>query len=228
MARGTHYRIERKQDVRRFKPINIVIWALISLLLVVALAFFIISKSSGKTAIDISGNKPIAGQVESASSSYIAFEEPEYKLLLPNDWQEKERRADKYYNYVTYESVGDTTTGRSLTIYRKYNRDVPAVTRIMPVTILEDRIITQGISEQCYRFTNLKAVPLDEPAPSKWENVNFMCNPQKLHHILGVGTVEDGFGINIKGQHFAFIFTDHSAHPDDGIFIKALRSFEAK
>jgi hypothetical protein len=220
--------MERKQDVRRFKPVNIVIWTLVTVLAIAALSFFVISRSSGEAVIDTSENLPIAGQVESATTSLVAFEEPQYKLLLPSDWVEKERRADRYYDYVTYESTGAENTGRTLSVYRNYNRDVPAVTRIIPITVVGDRILAQSISEQCYRYTDLSDTPLDEPALSKWDNVEFMCDPEKLHHIVGVGTEEKGFGVDLKGQHFTLIYTDHSAQQDDSIFYGVLNSFEAK
>lgn len=227
MARGRHYRIERKLDTRRIKPGSILVISLLVVTAISATVFIILSRTK-EIAVDTTENRPIAGVVQSATSNYVLFEEPEYKIRLPEGWSEQDRRDDQNYDYVVYAVDTEISTGRSLTVYRNYNKEVPAVTKILPVTVDHDKIRTERISEQCHLFTDLTETELDQPAPSKWGNVNFMCNPNKIWNHIGVSTEEGGPGVDLKGRHFEFVFIDHSAQIENSIFTNALKSFEAR
>ncbi len=228
MSFKSHYRIERKLDTRRVKLVNVIVGVLATFLAVTGVAIFLISGAANEQIVDVSENKPTTGQVQSSTSNFVLFEEPEYKVWIPSDWVQQDSRKDQYYDYITYGVEGEYLTGRSLTIYRNKNRDVPAVTRIVPITTQADKIHPENVSGQCYKFTDLTKAPLDEPAPSKWGNVTFPCNPNTIQNVIGVSSEKSGFGVDLKGRHFTFIFIDHSSQPDTSIFLNVLKRFEAR
>lgn len=219
------YHIKKRKDHRRFTPLSVFITVVV--LAVVGLLLFVwLSSRGGATVIDTTKNKPISGTILPADASYNTVEDGRFTLKLPEEWIEEERVKNERYDYVTYVADDKNTTGRELTVYVGSQHKLDPLTKIVPVKVVDEKIVPENISPQCSTFTDFA----DENAietQALWDGIKFPCSPNKITNYIGAGTVESGYGFIQKGSLFYLRFTDHSARPDNSIFLNILRSFEA-
>lgn len=166
------------------------------------------------------------------------FAEKYYDFDLPSDWKEIDRR-NYPYKVVTWKGTEKESAARTIDIYIDLIPANMSLNRILPVSGQDDRLGVNPASENCVLFTDDTAKLTPEQAtklPERsliWNSIRFTCDiPNSLRNVVGTGSTE---GINrvsvtgVKGgKHlYFFVYTDHSAHPDEKTFPDMLRSFRA-
>ena len=164
--------------------------------------------------------------------------EPFYAFDLPADWKEIDRRT-RPLNYITWKGTTKESAARTLDIYTDTVPSTLAVNRILPVTSEDDRLGVDIPSENCVLFNQSTIILTPaEAAKTKvlaltYHKVPFLCDiPNSLRNVIGAGSPE---GLNrvaltgVKGgkHQYFFVYTDHSAHPEDDTFPAILGSVRA-
>ncbi len=199
--------------------------------------WWLVHDANSSNQIRQSTTTPIVSKVEDDTVAKKLFDEPEFYMKLPEDWELTERHNSKNgLRYLQWQQQ----SGSKDRWLRLYIDSLPGenwVNRLLPIIIKGDRFIPAQISDNCTTFTvpnNVAGQPKIEEMPSKWQNVPFICDlGRDKRNVIGTGAVEVGNAVPITGQSgnthtYYFVYTDQNTREDTTIFTNALKTFVAK
>jgi hypothetical protein len=159
-----------------------------------------------------------------------------FKITLPTSWADNGRQ-NPYSNQVYYEfqNTLKNYNNRWIRIYVDVFPGDFAINRLMPVSVVNNRIVPGTLSDDCTTFTG---APLSESGRStavtweaRWQNIKFICNVAAPANFTGTASLQEGYGITLTSKNgsshkYFFVYIDHNAHPEYTTFSDALKSFE--
>lgn len=167
------------------------------------------------------------------------FSNEMFKITLRSNW-EAHGKQNPFSNQIYYEfqeSIKEKEGGsRWLRVYvDTFPKDF-ALNRLLPISVVDNRIIPGIISDDCTTFTGSPLSTLGAKAgadtwAAKWQGVDFVCSMTNAQNYTGTASAEEGIGTtfinsdNVKHKYF-FVFIDHNVRPDYTIFSDSLKTFQ--
>jgi len=166
------------------------------------------------------------------------FSNEMFKIVLRSSWQ-AHGKQNPFSNQVYYEfqDAAKDNNNRWLRVYvDTFPKDF-ALNRLLPVSIIDNRIIPGIISDDCTTFTGSPLTVVGgskttaDTWSAKWQGVDFVCSMTNPQNYTGTASVEEGISTtfvnsdNTKHKYF-FVYIDHNVRPDYSIFTDALKSFQ--
>jgi hypothetical protein len=229
------YRYDHRVGKHRKRQVLVVLATLVT---VFGLFGFIIANDLSKNkAHEQSGPSNNVKQVL-GDTSRQTINESEFTMELPRDWKETGRKNSRTEHSISWQATKKNEDNRYLTIYIDIIPTDKAVNRLLPVTAKENGLSHGEVSDKCENFTvggtaNAQDAMKLKPAPSKFQQVDFICNLERIvDNDVGTGSNN---GINTvivagpKGTHkYFFLYTDRNVQPKYSILYDTLDSFKAK
>ena len=225
----TAYKRQRKYKVF----LRFLLFLIPVILSIFAFAWFILLRNSD--VVTSSFNKEGA-QVAVVKPTMKDYSNEYFKITLPATWNALGKQ-NPYSNQVYYE-FQDSVKETSNRWVRVYVDVIPkdfALNRVLPITVVENKIVPGVISDDCTTFTGspqaVTGKPVAETWTAKWQDVNFVCAMKAKLNYVGTASAEEGIittftsSNNTKHKYF-FLYIDHNVRPDYSIFTDALKSFE--
>lgn len=166
--------------------------------------------------------------------------EDNFSFELPDDWREIDRVDTAREQSITWQATLRGEDNRYLKLYMNTIPDDPLV-RLLPIKVDGQRIQRGQMSPNCSSFTGSGATNRSErrgePAtPTRWEDIDFVCNVGSIVDENVVGTGQEGQPLNtftITGEEsgtnqYFFVYTDRNVRPNFEIFYGAVNTFYAK
>ena len=229
------YRSQRRVTNRKKSaPIFMILLVIILL----SVAWYFINRDVLKSTKIKGSDQAITGYYDgSATSNKKIIKEPGFSFSLPDDWKEIAREKGPPYETIQWRSFKKGSESRDLKLWVNTIPTEMAVNRIMPITIVGNKILAGDISDNCVNFninkynpkTNEKVI---EKSPGKWQGASFICDlGNYLRNLVGTSVVDGDYNATLKTKDgkdmkFFFVYTDHTPAPDYQVFVDALKSFE--
>jgi len=191
--------------------------------------------SRNHTSIQEVHNQPIVTTVEATPGMNQTITEPFFTIELPGKWKEIYRTNDKGKQTVEWQSTEAHRDARFLTAYVDNVPQDFGFNRLLPLTVLGDKVQPGPLSDNCITFTN-KDDPISTSGYKKatWQNVRFLCDAARTErNLLGTGTVADGLGAKVSGttsqtHTYFFTYADNTSQVNLETFTTIMASFKAK
>jgi hypothetical protein len=175
-------------------------------------------------------------QVASVQPETKDFTSEYFKLTLPTTWVANGRKNPTVFEvYYEYQNSIKNEDNRWLRVYVDvFPRDM-ALNKLLPVTIVDNRLVPSSLSDECQSFTGAPSQnngnTNSQTWKAKWQGVEFVCNMSVQRNYIGIATAENGYALplagTVSGQHNYFIlYIDHNVHPDYQPFMNAVKSFQ--
>jgi len=159
-----------------------------------------------------------------------------FKITLPTTWVDLGRKNPFSYEvYYEYQNQQENYTNQWLRVYVDVIPDFQAITRLLPVTVVNNRFVSGTMSSECRTFTGAPS-QIDNQASNqsweaKWQDVVFICDMDLIENFTGTASAEEGYRVTLVNKngvaHKYFIaYIDHNIHPSYQTYINAVRSFE--
>lgn len=113
-----------------------------------------------------------------------------------------------------------------------------ALNRLMPITIVNNKIIPDSVSEECKSFTGAPISGANRQQTSqtwaaKYKNVDFVCDMATPRNYVGTASAGQGYGTTLTNKDgsshkYFIVYIDHNIHPEYSTFSDALKSFETQ
>lgn len=226
------YTVNKTRSRKKLFITFVLIMALLLGAVAIAVWYFIIRDTDSNSA----NFSRTGGTVAVVKPATEVFTTDEYKITLPAGWKflgKENPVVDEEYYY--YQSDIEEYTNRWLKVYvNVYPQDYP-LTRLMPITLENNKIDPGLVSNDCKTFEGAPKVGSQESKQSWtaiWEGISFTCNMTNQQNHVGTATANDGYGAPITGENsgtnkYFFVYIDHNVRPDYSILSKALESFVA-
>jgi hypothetical protein len=183
----------------------------------------------------------------SQSGSKVAYVKPETKVFttehfvvtLPASWAFN-GKFNPYYNEVYYEYQNKLKNydNRWLRVYVDVIPHNFALTRILPVWVSNNKLVSDGvdsISDECRTFSGAPVLGSDtsnnaQTWSAKWKDITFTCNMNKVLNYTGTASINEKYGqtlINKNGKkhQYFLVYIDHNIRPDYNLLIDAVKNF---
>lgn len=218
-------------------------------LLIVAAVFggvwFAVKGTSRSDAVIKNSDSDISSYYDATSGgAKKSINEPAFRFSLPEDWKEISR-INGNVSFIEWQSTRKEGTARSMKLYVDsipigINGNSYAVNKLVPVQIVNNRLLPGQVSAQCIEFNTSRYRPdgsIDKSmdlAPAKWQEAGFTCDiGNYLRNVIGSALVGGDYKVKLKGsdgkEHsFFFVYTDHTVNPNVQIMTQAIQSFEMK
>ena len=164
-----------------------------------------------------------------------------FKITLPSSWG-KNGRKNPFTNqvYYEYQSRAKNYDNRWLRIYVDVYPTNFAVSRVLPVSIKQNRVVIESpesVSDECWTFTGAPLANNGDDSgagqtwAAKWKNINFTCDMNKNRNYVGAVSESEGYGLTMvsangdKHKYF-FVYIDNNVRPDFEIFTDSITTFE--
>lgn len=234
---SSKYRYDQRPVKQKKRRVVIVVGGLLAIIFVVVGLLLLDlrgSKSNG-----VVGKESTVLQSGSQSAQHMNIDEDLFSMELPADWKQIKNQRSPSEHFITWQATSKTESNRELTIFIDNLPTSKPLNRLVAVSADGPKLMVGEASDNCPSFTiggtlDLKAAIKLKPTPSKYQQVDFICNlPNPIDNEVGTGSPGSINSVTVegltKGKHkYFFLFTDHSAQPNYSIFIDALRSFKAK
>lgn len=160
-----------------------------------------------------------------------------FKLSLPSGWAElgkKNPTSDEVY--YEYQSKIKDYDNRLLRVYVDVMPKQYPLNRLLPITVVDNRISPGVLSDDCKSFTGapLTGTGVAQQTATwtaKWQGVDFICDLARPQNYAGTASQDEGNAVTLVSKNGAkhkyfFVYIDHNVRPDYQIFTDALKSFE--
>jgi hypothetical protein len=160
-----------------------------------------------------------------------------FKIALPSTWvflgRQNPFSNQVYYEYQNKQKDYDN---RWLRVYVDVFPSDYAVTRLLPLTVSDNRLIPGNLSDDCNTFTGAPIANSSQSVSvnwaAKWQNINFTCDMSN-QQTVGTASLDEGYGVTIVSQKgvahkYFFVYIDHNIHPDYSLISNAVKSFQAQ
>ncbi|MEI6237029.1 MAG: hypothetical protein WCP03_00305 [Candidatus Saccharibacteria bacterium] len=171
---------------------------------------------------------------------YKDFTNQFFKITLPNSWADLGRK-NPYSDQVYYE-FQNTQKGFDNRWLRVYVDIFPldfALNRLMPITIANNKIIPDTVSEECTTFTGAPISGANRQQTvqtwsAKYNSIDFICDMANPRNYVGTASSTQGYATTLTNKDgssihkYFFVYIDHNIHPEYLTFSDALKSFETQ
>lgn len=213
-----------KRTVKR-RRVKFFLWSLVGLILGIA-GWIIYDGLRVKEVINnnVSGEATLAQTVERA-----VFETEKFRFTADTSWHEAPSIDDGHRNF-RYQFLDNGLPRRELRIYQDTIPEEYALTHVVEVEVVNNKLVPLGISPKCSEIQPDKKNKRD--VQLEWGGVSFTCDPDINAYIVGTSHNKDGYatylaGPNTTGRYF-FVYLDLAFTPRLEIFNNLLETFEVK
>lgn len=176
-------------------------------------------------------------QVAVVKPSVQDFTTEIFKISLPTGWVELGKKNPSSNEvYYEYQSKVKDYENRYMRIYVDVMPKQYALNRLMPISVVENRISPGTISDDCKTFTGAPlsgtgSVQQASTWTARWQGVDFVCDLARPQNYSGTSSEEEGMAVTLVGKNgvkhkYFFVYIDHNVRPEYQIFTDALKSFE--
>lgn len=199
----------------------------------VVLIWFIFFKETGT-----SSNFSKAGtEVAVVKPDTKDFTNEYFKITLPSTWIDLGRKNPfSYAVYYEFQNSQKDYDNRWLRVYVDVIPDFQAINRLLPVSVVNNRLSPGVLSDECSSFTGAPLNNAGGQADSqtwraKWQGVEFICDMANPHNYVGTASVDEGYKVSLTNsngrQHeYFFLYIDHNVRQDYQLLSDAVKSFE--
>lgn len=187
------------------------------------------SASFSKAGAEVAVVKPV----------YKDFTNQFFKISMPSTWADKGRQ-NPYSNQVYYEfqNTQKDYDNRWLRVYVDVFPPDFAINRLMPITVVNNKIIPDVVSDTCDTFTGapISGANRQQAAQTwaaKYKDINFICDMGNPRNYVGTASASQGYSTTLTNKDgsthkYFFVYIDHNIHPEYSVFSDALKSFETQ
>ncbi|MFO0882154.1 MAG: hypothetical protein U0491_01775 [Candidatus Saccharimonadales bacterium] len=177
------------------------------------------------------------GQVAVVTPQQKTFTTEYFSISLPSGWEflgKKNPTSEEVY--FEYQSKIKDYDNRLVRVYVDVYPKEYALNRLLPVTVVDNRLVPGTLSDDCKSFTG---APLGGTGASrsantwaaKWQGVDFTCDMVRQQNYSGTASQEEGNQVTLvssTGQKHKFfiVYIDQNVRPDYQIFSEAVKSFQ--
>ena len=173
------------------------------------------------------------GDVATVTQASSIFTTNYYSITLPDTW-EYLGKMNPFVDqmYFKYHDKDPLHNNRLLEIFVNAYPPQFSVNRILPVQVVNNRLVPGDVSDDCSSFNG---APSGQSATgawiAKWQNITFNCSINQARNYLAAATVEDGIGIPLTGaksglNHYLLLYIDQNASQNYSVFGPMVKSFE--
>ncbi|MDL2363316.1 MAG: hypothetical protein QFB86_02970 [Patescibacteria group bacterium] len=207
----------------------------IILLLLIGAGFYAygVIKEALKPQTTISQSKAVQSVIR-YDNKMKHYDEPDFGIDLPANWQPVAREAGAYQTY-TWQVSDRGTEGQQIMIFEDTIPPNATVNRALVVAGEGDHLTLNGeVSDDCTTFTkNIATTNNRVSVPAKWMGIDFLCDGFTQDRNVTGTSSSDGLNTVIlrnpgtgQSHKFFFMYTTHSKNPDYTTFYAALRSLK--
>lgn len=225
------YVVNKKTKIKKRRWAKRLVWLLI-IGAIGLLLYWFFKQGNFKTSGSATSLKPTNFDQEPK----IHITEKLYGFDLPADWKEINRQTNPY-KVVTWKGTAREADARTIDVYTDTIPQNVPLNRIIPVTGQDDRLGVNTSSDNCIQFTANAAdlTPYEatkaRATQTEWQGVKFLCDiPNSLRNVTGAASSEAMNTVSLTGvkggkHRYFFVYTDHTAHPNQKTFTDMLISF---
>lgn len=219
----------KKKVARRRWPVVLKLFIAVIVaagLVLLAWIFFV----KGSSSISNTKNTALIKAVKADQTSVKTWEKPAFVLQLPEDWEEIKPENGAAFQWRSKKAGYEN---RWVQIYVDKIPEKRELNRVMPVEVVNNKLLHGILSENCKEFTATDKKVGEralENAPGIYEGITFNCDLAKPRNVIGILSKDGGYKTQIKGESgqkhaFFIVYTDHSTRPDYEIMYEMLNSF---
>jgi hypothetical protein len=151
---------------------------------------------------------------------------PLYTMELPHAWKQISENRDTRYSSIQWQ-MQSGLQNRWIELYTDRIPPGMPFNKIIPISITNNRITSDAISDNCVKFT--ATTNASQKVPSKWQDASFLCDmSNKTDNIIGVSDKVSGTQFSLSGKlsgphTYMFVYTDRGI-PEDETPIKTALS----
>jgi ABC-type cobalt transport system substrate-binding protein len=187
------------------------------------------SASFSKAGAEVAVVKPV----------YKDFTNQFFKISMPSSWADLGRK-NPYSNQVYYEfqNTQKDYDNRWLRVYVDVFPADFAINRLMPITVVNNKIIPDVVSDTCDTFTGApisgnNRQQASETWAAKYKDINFICDMGNPRNYVGTASSAQGYATTLTNKDgsthkYFFVYIDHNIHPEYSVFSDTLKSFETQ
>jgi hypothetical protein len=198
-----------------------------------AVWFFFYRNSDNSTSFTTPGVSVANVKIETRD-----FENEYFKITLPTTWVDLGRKNPFSYEvYYEFQNTLKDYDNRWVRVYVDVIPKTQAITKLLPVTVVNNRLVPGELSDTCRSFygapTEGGSQSVEQTWIANWQGVEFNCNMNVGENFIGTATSDEGYGVTLINQdgtsHKYFIaYIDHNIHPDNNFIIDVVNSFETR
>jgi hypothetical protein len=222
------------QNYRRKIFIKYLLFGVLFLALIGLVVWFLFYKNNDSSASFTTPGTNVAN-VKVATRD---FENEYFKITLPTTWVDLGRQNPFSYEvYYEFQNTLKDFDNRWVRVYVDVVPNTQAVTRLLPVTVVDNHLVPGELSDTCWSFSGAPAEGSSQSAAqfwiANWQGIEFNCNMNVGENFMGTASSNEGYGVTLINQdgtsHKYFIaYIDHNIHPDNNFIIDVVNSFETR
>jgi len=203
------------------------------ILVILGFAWFVLLRDSNTVSSSFNREGAQVAVVKPVTKDYT---NEYFKISLPASWKLlglKHPMAQEVY--YEFQDSNPETSNRLLRVYVDVFPSDFAINRVMPITIVDNKIVPGVISDDCTSFTGsptaIGGQSVANTWSAKWQDVSFVCDMKTKLNYTGTASAEEGISttfVNKNGtkHKYFLLYIDQNVRPDYSIFTDALKSFE--
>lgn len=227
------YKINSNQSNKRL-AFKIIIITVIIIAIVLGILWYIFYKNTGTS---ITSFDKLGGQKKVQEPPTKEFTVDEFKITLPEAWQLVGKQKP-YYNeeYYLFQSTELNKENRWLHVYVNVIPEQYAINKLLPIKSSANKLTAGEMSTDCKNFNGApnaqNSTDGAQTWPTKWQDVNFICDLSGVSNQVGTGSVPNGYATSVVGEksganNYFFVYIDQNIKPDYSILKNAVNSFTA-
>jgi hypothetical protein len=160
-----------------------------------------------------------------------------FKVTLPVGWA-----SDGLKNpiapevFYEYQSKVKDYENRYMRIYVDSIPKDYALNRLMPITVVDNRMIPGVLSDDCTTFTGAPlsgtgAARQSNVWTAKWQGVDFVCDMARPQNYSGTASADEGYAVTLVSKNgtkhkYFLVYIDQNIRPDYSILTEAIKSLQ--
>ena len=228
------YQHGRRNHEKRKKPLLKFVIFLIAVAIVVWGTVYILGMLKPETTIR-QASATIHKVSYNQDTKLKRFDEENFSVELPIDWEFQPRPAGPYKSY-TWKTINKSKNAEIITIFEDVIPERFAVNRILILESALDQLSIKGdISENCSTYTRKDVETYTVATKAKWQGVEFLCDQGNTSRDVVGTSSKDGINTIIlkspssnPDRKYFFSYTNDSIIGDYTTFINMINSFRMK
>lgn len=166
------------------------------------------------------------------------FENEYFKITLPTTWVDLGRKNPYSYEvYYEFQNTLKDYDNRWVRVYVDVIPETQAITKLLPVTVVDNHLVPGELSDTCRSFNGAPAEGSSQGAAqtwvANWQGIEFNCNMNIAENFIGTASSNEGYGVTLANQNgsnhkYFIVYIDHNIHPDNNFIIDVVNSFETR
>jgi hypothetical protein len=166
------------------------------------------------------------------------FVNDHFKITLPTTWVDLGlKNPFSYEVYYEFQNTLKDYDNRWVRVYIDVIPSSQAITKLLPVAVVGNRLVPGELSDTCRSFNGAPAEGSNQGTAqtwiANWQGVEFNCNMNVGENFMGTASSDEGYSVTLVNQdgtsHKYFIaYIDHNIHPDNNFLFDVVNSFETR